>query len=75
MKLIVETPEGTREVEYSKLSSEEVERRLKSYEQQYGSYEKFLGQYDCGASSFEDSVILMDWDGLMEEKKKRRHSG
>jgi hypothetical protein len=75
VKLIVETPEGTQEIQYTKLSSEEIEQRLRTYEQQYGSYEKFLGQYDCGASSFEDSVILMDWDGLLEEKKRRQDSG
>ena len=75
MKLIVETPEGTREIEYTKLSSEEIEQRLRTYEQQYGSYEKFLGQYDCGASSFEDSVLLMDWDSLLEERQRRQDSG
>jgi hypothetical protein len=71
MKLIVETPEGTREIDYTKLSSAEIEQRLRTYDQQYESHEKFLGQYDCGASSFEDSVILMDWDGLLEGKKRR----
>lgn len=75
MKLIVETPEGTREIEYTKLSFEEIEQRLRTYEQQFGSYEKFLGQYDCGASSFEDSVLLIDWDSLLEERKRRQDSG
>jgi Family of unknown function (DUF6516) len=75
MKLIVETPEGTREIDYAKLTSGEIAQRLRTYDQQYGGYEKFLGQYDCGASSFEDSVILMDWDGLLEEKKRRRDAG
>jgi hypothetical protein len=56
VKPIVETPEGTREIEYTKLSSEEIEQRLRIYEQQYGSYEKFLGQYDCGASSFDEDL-------------------
>jgi len=56
VKPIVETPEGTREVENTKLSSEEIEQRLRIYEQQYGSYEKFLGQYDCGASSCDEDL-------------------
>jgi hypothetical protein len=75
VKLIVETPEGTREIEYTKLSSEEIKQRLRTYEQQFGSYEKFLGQYDCGASSFEDSVLFVDWDSLLEERKRRQDLG
>ena len=75
MKLIVETPEGTREIEYVKLSLEGINERMRSYEQQYGRYEKCLSQYDCGSSSFEESVVLMDWEGLLEEKNRREHSG
>jgi hypothetical protein len=32
VKLIVETPEGSREIESTKLSSEEIEQRLRTYD-------------------------------------------
>jgi outer membrane phospholipase A len=74
MKLIIETPEGTQEIDYAKLSSEEITERIRIYAQRYGGYEKFLSQYDCGSSSFEESVVLMDWESLVEEKKRRQHA-
>jgi hypothetical protein len=49
----------------------EVEERIRIYERQYGSYGKFLGQYDCGSSRFEESVVLMDWESLLEEEQRR----
>jgi len=60
MKLIIETLEGTQVVEYTKLALEEIEKRIRTYEQQYGSYDKFMGQYDCDSSSVEDSVIVIE---------------
>ena len=44
--LAVKGTEGEREVDYSALSLKEIQKRLKAYEKQYGSYVKFLRRYD-----------------------------
>jgi len=66
---------GDREVDYSALSTKEIDKRIKAYERKHGSFAKFLRQYDCESSPAEDYLTLIDWECLLDEQKSRRHTG
>jgi len=70
--LAIRAPDGEREVDYSSLSSKEIEKKIKSYEKQYGSFSKFLRSYDCESGSPEDYLTLIDWECLLNEIKSRK---
>src|SRR5262245_66598310 len=70
--LAVKGTEGEREVDYSALSLKEIQKRLKAYEKQYGSYVKFLRRYDCESGTPEDYLVLIEWECLLAEIKSRK---
>jgi hypothetical protein len=63
---------GERRIDYSVLTSREIDRRLRAYQKHHGSFRKFLYSYDCESSPPEDSVILIDWESLLAERKERK---
>jgi hypothetical protein len=63
---------GEREIDYSALSLKEIQKKLKDYEKQHGSYSKFLRSYDCESGTPEDYVILIDWECLLAEIRSRK---
>jgi hypothetical protein len=63
---------GVREIDYSMLSTKEIEKKIKAHEKKYGSFAKFMRQYDCESSSPEDYLTLIDWECLLNEWKDRR---
>jgi hypothetical protein len=63
---------GEREIDYSALSLKEIQKKLKDYEKQHGSYNKFLRSYDCESGTPEDYVILIDWECLLAEIRSRK---
>lgn len=71
-RLYILDDQGEREIVYSTLSLPEIETRLKDYELQHSSYQKFLSEYDCDSATFEESVVLSDWRNLLEEKERRQ---
>ena len=73
--LAIKGPEGERELDYSTLSTKDIDKKIKAYEKKYGSFAKFLRQYDCEASPAEDYVTLIDWECLLDEKKSRKGTG
>ena len=70
--LAVRGPEGEREVDYSLLSLKEIQKRIKGYERQYGSFVRFFRSYDCESSPPEEYLTLIDWECLMNEIKSRK---
>jgi hypothetical protein len=70
--LAIKGTEGEREVDYAALSRKEIQKRIKGYEKQYGSYPKFLRGYDCESGTPEDYLILIDWECLLAETKSRK---
>jgi hypothetical protein len=72
--LAVKGPEGEKEVDYSALSSKEIDRKIKAYEKKFGSFAKFLRLYDCESSPAEDYLILIDWECLLDEQKSRKRA-
>jgi hypothetical protein len=48
--LAVKGAAGEKEVDYSALSSKEIDKKIKTYEKNFGSFAKFLRQYDCESS-------------------------
>jgi hypothetical protein len=70
--LAIKGTEGEREVDYSALSLKEIQKKLKDYEKQHGSYTKFLRGYDCESGTPEDYLILIDWECLLAEIKSRK---
>ncbi len=72
--LMVSGTEGSWELDYSELTIEEIERRLKAYEEKHGGFEEFLHRYDCDTSTAEEFLTLMDWESLMDERKHRMAS-
>jgi hypothetical protein len=63
---------GEKEVDYSALSSKEIDKKIKTYEKKFGSFAKFLRLYDCESSPAEDYLILIDWECLLDEQKSRK---
>jgi hypothetical protein len=63
---------GEREIDYSALSLKEIQKKLKEYEKQYGSYSKFLKGYNCESGTPADYLILIDWECLLTEIKSRK---
>ena len=72
--LAIKGTEGEREVDYSALSMKEIQKRLKAYEKQYGSYVKFLRGYDCESGKPVDYIVLIDWECLLAEIKGRKRA-
>jgi hypothetical protein len=70
--LAIKGTEGEREVDYSSLSIKEIQKRIKAYENRYGSYSRFLKSYDCESSPPEDYLTLIDWECLSDELKSRK---
>ena len=70
--LAIKGSDGEREVDYSSLSSKEIEKKIKSYDKKYGSLPKFLRGYDCESGSPEDYLTLIDWECLLNEQKNRK---
>lgn len=68
MKLIIEGPGGRKVIDYSRMTLAQIEKKLKGYERRFGSYEKFMSQYDCGSSTPKEAFICMDWTSLLEER-------
>ena len=73
--LAIKGPEGKRELDYSTLSATDIDRKIKAYEKKYGSFAKFLRQYDCESSPAEDYLTLIDWECLLDEQRSRKRSG
>jgi hypothetical protein len=65
---------GKRTIDYSTLALKEIERRVKAYQKEYGSFHKFLHSYDCEHNPPEDYVTLVDWELLLAEQKARKRS-
>jgi hypothetical protein len=72
--LAIKGSEGQREVDYSALTLKEIQKKIKQYEKRFGSFAKFMRQYDCESSPAEDYLTLIDWECLLEEQKSRRRS-
>jgi len=73
--LAIKGTEGEREVDYAALSLKEIQKRIKVYEKQHGSYSKFLRGYDCESSPPDDYLVLIDWECLLSETKNRKGTG
>lgn len=73
--LAIKGTEGKRELDYSTLSATDIDKKIKAYEKKYGSFAKFLRQYDCESSPAEDYLTLIDWECLLDEQKSRKRSG
>jgi hypothetical protein len=72
--LAVKGTSGEKEVDYSALSSKEIDKKIKAYEKKFGSFAKFLRPYDCESSPAEDYLILIDWECLLDEQKNRKRA-
>jgi hypothetical protein len=73
--LAIKGTDGDREVDYSSLSLKEIQKRIKSYEKQFGSFGKFFRSYDCESSVPDDYLTLIDWECLLCELKSRKGPG
>jgi hypothetical protein len=72
--LAIKGTEGEKEIDFSALSLKEIEKRIKSYEKQHGSYARFSKGYDCDSRTPEDYLILIDWECLLAEIKSRKEA-
>ena len=70
--VVISGTEGERRIDYSTLSPKEIDKRVRAYQGQYGSFRKFLHGYDCESSPPEDYVTLIDWESLLAEQKARK---
>ena len=72
--LAIKGSEGQREIDYSALTLKEIQKQIKQYEKRFGTFSRFMRQYDCESSPAEDYLTLIDWECLLEEQKSRRRS-
>ena len=70
----IKSTEGDKELDYSTLSPKEIDKRIKTYEKRFGSFAKFLRQYDCESSPAEDYLTVIDWECLLEEQRNRKRA-
>jgi len=72
--VVISGTAGERKIDYSALTAKEIDRRLRAYQEQYGSFRRFLYGYNCESSPPEDSVALIDWESLLAERKERKRN-
>ena len=72
--VVISRTEREQKINYSILSSKEINKRVRAYQKQHGSFRKFLQGYDCESSPPEDYVTLVDWESLLAERKARKRS-
>ena len=70
--VVIRGTQGERRIDYSTLSPKEIDKRVRAYQKQYGSFRRFLHGYDCESSPPEDYVTLVDWESLLAEQKARK---
>ncbi len=71
-KLVIDSEEGHREIDYSVLSLREINRRIREYKKKYkGSYLPYCSCLSYSDASSDEMTEIMDWDGLVEEKAER----
>ena len=69
--LAIKGTDGEQEIDYSSLSTKEIQKRLKGYEKRFGSFARFLRGHDCESSPPDDYLTLIDWECLLNEVKGR----
>jgi len=72
--VVISGTEGEQRIDYSTFSPKEIDKKVRAYQRQYGSFRKFLHSYDCEFSPPEDYVTLVDWEALLAEQKARKRS-
>ncbi|MFC1715661.1 hypothetical protein ACFL6S_18485 [Candidatus Poribacteria bacterium] len=61
-----------REINYSELSADYIEKSIQGYEEKHGmSYTDFYSRFDCGEADMDELTDLLDWESLVEEQKVR----
>jgi hypothetical protein len=71
MKLVIEENGKRTEIDYDELSGPEIRSRLRAYEKKYGPYPRYMKTYSCSDSTPDETTDVMDWECLLEEKKRR----
>ena len=73
MKVLVIEDDGVkREIRYSELSDEELNRRISAYEQKHEqTFQEFYSDFDSDESDMDELTDFLDWECLVEEKKAR----
>ena len=76
LKAIIESSEhGRIEIDYSSMSSRELNRRIRNYQQKYGmSFSGFNRHFSCGSASPRELQDMLDWEDLVCEKLSRKKS-
>ena len=70
--LIIQDGDKRREINYSELSDDYIEKRIGEYETKYGkNFQGFYNSFDCSEASMDELTDLLDWESLVEEKKAR----
>jgi len=72
--MVTTTSDGLREeIDFSLLSDAEINRRISTYEQKYGSsFPEHLNRFSCDDAGHDEVFDLMDWETLVEEREERR---
>jgi hypothetical protein len=74
-KLFIETSDGKQEINYQTLTSGDILRRIREYEQKYGSpFDAYSGRLSCDRLSPQEMTDLMDWECLEAELTARKQA-
>ena len=73
MKILIIEDDGIkREIRYSELSNDELDRRISAYEQKHEqTFQEFYGDFDSDESDMDELTDFLDWENLVEERKLR----
>ena len=71
-KLVINDQSGRREIEYSSLSTRQINQRIRAYESKYGlSFSRYYKNFSCADATPDEMTDVLDWELLVEEKALR----
>ncbi len=71
-KLVIDDEYGHREIEYSSLSTREINQRIRAYESKYRTtFARYYKNFSCSDATPDEMTDVMDWELLVEEKALR----
>ncbi len=73
-KLLIETLEGSREIDYGSLSPGEIAKRISTYEKRFGlSFVQYSSHLSCEQIGPQEMTDVMDWECLEAELAARKN--
>ena len=71
-KFVIEEDGKRTEIDYSQLSTRDINSRIRGYERKYGSsFSRYFETFSCDDARGDEMTDVMDWEYLVAEKTRR----